>query len=120
MAQRLQDRLEDPGAAVYYEPGFRQIVEDHLTFLRSHDTTESSSIRPRIANACHGDFYCVLSHYNIPREFHWINLRINGLTSPLDYDSSMNQMLLCSPLTIKRLVKMYRANRRQAKKARGE
>ena len=118
MAQRLQDRLEEPGPAVYYEPGFRQIVEDHLTYLRGHETTEKNSIRPRVAHGCQGDFYCVLSYYGIPREHHWLTLRVNGLTSPLDYDSTMDQMLLCSPTTISRLVKMYRANRRQSRKAR--
>lgn len=119
MANRLQDQLEDPGPSVFYEPAFRQIVEDHLTWLQNHSTTETTQIKPRIAHACDGDFYCVLDHYDIPREFQWITLRVNAMNSPLEYRSDQETMLLCAPNTIQRLTKVYRSNRRQARKERG-
>jgi hypothetical protein len=72
----------DPGDTVYYEPGFRTVIETHLTLLRNHPATQRSAISPDKLHQYEGDFYGLLGELGVGMELHWIYLRVNGMESP--------------------------------------
>lgn len=104
--------MSDDGPKVFYDQNFRRVLEDHMHYLRSHSSTETIEIDGYIANKHHGDLVGVLMHYELPPHMHWIVMRMNGLTSPLQYaDSNLSLMVPAQPV-ISTLLKRYRANQK--------
>lgn len=117
MAITLNSRMPDEGPGVYYDEGFRQLIEDHLEYLRQHPLTEVIDIDPQTAYKGHGDLISVLQDYGVERRLHWIILRVNGYSSPMEY--RQDHLLLKVPSTevIDGLMRTFRVNRKLAKKS---
>lgn len=86
---KLLNSLIDPGADVYYTAEFRNVLEDHMTYLRNHAENTVLSIEPNIGYKYLGDLAGVLHHYRIPYQLHWVVMRMNNMTSPIDYRDTM-------------------------------
>lgn len=118
MVATINTLMEEQGPSVMYDPEFRQVIEDMRTDLIEDEDTQWIDIRPDIANQHDGDFYAVLREYDIPRQMHWIVLRINGYDSPIQFRTENDQILIPSQTKIQSIVRVFRANRRLIKKAR--
>ena len=110
MVMSINKVMRDDGPEIIYSEGFRRMIEDHLLYLRNHESTQLIEIRTEVAYKGHGDFVTVLQEYDVPRHLHWIVMRLNGYTSPMDYDSSHTSMLMPSSTTVNSLLKVYRVN----------
>ena len=86
--------LED-GADVYYEDSFRQAIEDHLTYIREHPTTERYTLLPKDVDRFTGNLFGYLVDIKKPTYMHWIIMRVSGLTDPTDF--GINNTLLLVP-----------------------
>lgn len=106
----INNQMPDDGPAVMYEESFRRVLEDHMSYLRDHPQTELVDIKNQVANKHHGDFVGVLHWYGLPKHLHWVVMRVNGLTSPSQYKSSITQIHVPSNGIIERLIKVHRAN----------
>jgi hypothetical protein len=62
------------------------VIEQHLHLLIREVDTKASSIPPEKEYRHRGDFYGLLAELGIEPELHWVNLRVNGMHSPTDYD----------------------------------
>lgn len=118
MAITLNRSMASEGAAVYYDSGFRQMLEDHLTYLKTNAQTEDVDISPRVAHKGHGDLISVLQDYNIEPRLYWIIMRLNGYTSPMEYTSDRLVLKIPQPALIDGLTRIYRVNRKLANKSR--
>lgn len=106
----INDLMPDDGPSIYYDARFRQVLEDHMTYLRQHPQTETMDVNNQVANKHHGDFTGVLQSYNIPPHLHWVVSRLNGFTSPSQYRSDQTRILVPSNGALDRLVTVHRAN----------
>lgn len=86
--------LNKPTSLVYYEQQFRVLLEDHLTYLKSLTTTRRISIDQQLGYKYEGDLDGLLTQLNIRPEFHFIVMRLNGLTSPQEFNSDRTSTLL--------------------------
>jgi hypothetical protein len=118
MAITLNGLMINEGSAVYYDSGFRQMLEDHLSYLKDHPQTESVEINPSSAHKGHGDLVSVLQDYAIEPRFHWIIMRLNGYTSPMEYQSDRLVLKIPQASLIDGLTRVYRVNRKLANKSR--
>lgn len=94
------------GDAIYYTDEFRDVIEDHLSWLRNHQKTTLRAILPEIAYPNAGDFYSVLDAIGLKRQYHWTVLRMNGLTDPIQSPEDLSEILLPSTDIIDNLVRL--------------
>lgn len=110
MTVSIQSLMVDDGPAIMYSAEFQRMIEDHMRYLKEDALTESIQIDNQVANKSHGDLYSVLYEYNVPRHLHWIVMRMNNYSSPMEYDSEHVVLLVPSPTTIENLLKTFRVN----------
>lgn len=106
--------MVNDGPGTMYAPDFRQMIEDHLVYLRGHAQTEVIDISNVNAHAHHGDLYGLLTEYDVQQQFHWIIMRVNGYHSPMEYDESHVTLLVPSLTVIESLLRVHRAVKRPA------
>lgn len=86
--------LNKPTSNVYYEQGFRVMLEDHLTYLKDLSTTRKINLESQMAYKYEGDFDGLLTVLNIRPEYHFIIMRLNNMTSPQEFNPDKTMTLL--------------------------
>lgn len=66
--------------AGYDNANFRKVLEDHMTYLRNDPDTKRQDIPPGYAYRFEGNFYGLLTAYNVEFQLHWVVLRMNDMT----------------------------------------
>lgn len=92
----LRNRARDPGPSIYYQDHFRSMVEAHIPWLREHRDTNDLPIEPKVAIRYQGDFFGLLTRLQFQQHLHWIIMRVNGLTNPMEYDHEMLELRIPS------------------------
>ena len=113
----IHELMPDPGPAVFYEDEFKRVVEDHLHYLRSHEQTVMHTIDAHIANKYHGDLIGLLRYYDVAEHMHWLVMRVNRYTSPMQFDQDDLTLLFPAQPVINSILKRYRANQKIISKA---
>lgn len=88
MAFTIFDRMAKPGDDIYYSQDFRLIVETHLLVLINR-AAAIDDIPLDLYYQYEGDFYGYLVELAIPPEYHFILLRMNGMTNPNQFAKEM-------------------------------
>lgn len=84
----------DSGAGIYYDDSFRVVLEDHMTYLRTHPQSRIIQVEPHVADRWAGDLYGLLISMKVPPYLHWIIMRMNGMLSPRDCNSELRALLV--------------------------
>jgi len=95
------------GPDVYYDQRFRVILEDHMTFFREHPQTALRQIKFHDAFKFEGDLSGLLYELNIPIELHWLVMRINKFTSPVQNDETLKSILVPERSVVERLRSVF-------------
>lgn len=94
------------GPLVYYTDKWQQVIEDHLDYLRNHESTTTVSIEPQYAFKYQYDFIGLLNYMNFPAHLHWTLMRINGMYRVEDYTSDMLKLIVPSTSELDRIKKL--------------
>jgi len=92
--------LIEAGLDIFYDDGFRRVLEDHMTYLRSHSTTTIMQVDPIKAYRFEFDLNGLLLDMGIPLRLHWIVMRMNNLKSFQDVPADLTQLKICDPAQI--------------------
>lgn len=111
---RILNSIINQGEQIFYTSKHRQMIEDHVIFLRNHKTVTTINLAPMLSYRYMADFYGLLFHLNLQPEFHYSVLRLNGYKSPLDFKGTESSLLMCDVALIKRLTNTLKT---QIKKA---
>jgi hypothetical protein len=103
----INDLASTSGPDVYYDQKFRVVLEDHMTFLRQHPQTTMQQIKFRDAFKFEGDLSGLLYELSIPIELHWLVMRMNYFTSPVQNDETLKSVLVPEKSVIERLRSVY-------------
>lgn len=104
----LIDQLQkSTGPSIYYDPSFRNTLEDHLTYLRQSKETNILTISPFHAIKYKGDLFGLLIQYGVPNEYHWLVMRINNMVSPTDIDEKISTLSVPSYSLVERIRSTY-------------
>lgn len=81
-----------PGELIYYEDGFRTVVETCLNQLKNIDVIREDILLEHVQQY-QGNFYGYLVDKGIRPEWHWIYLRVNGYTHAREFGSELRDPL---------------------------
>lgn len=98
---------ESAGDAIYYDHGFRQLLESHRLYLTTASGVTWKEIPQGEAWRWRYDFYGLLQYLDIPQYLRWIILRCNDLQNPVDYTGLVTTILLPPVNVIANLAAIY-------------
>ena len=104
---QISNLMINDGASVYYDIKFRNIIEDHLTFLKNSNEITEISIEPSMAYKYEGDLFGLLFHYKLTFEYHWITMRLNNMTNPNQLRNTVTSLLIPNRTILERLKNVY-------------
>lgn len=110
MASALSGMIASEGEAVFYEEQLRHVFEDHLDYFIKHEETEQLTIDPHQAYKYEGDMYGLFLALSIPREYYWITMRMNGFSTPTDFDGESRSLLIPPRNAVRSVVQTYRTS----------
>lgn len=106
--------LEIPaGPDVYYDPGFRNLLEAHLEWLKVHPQTRTVAIDTGSAHKHQYDFTGLLMEYGVPRHLCWLTLRLNGYANPNEFTEGRETILIPSEGLISQLTIGYLSSQKK-------
>ena len=79
---KVAEKMRTSGTTIFYDEGFRRVVEDHLEYLRNNSTTKVLNVTADDAATYEYDLYTYLLSLNIEKQLHWIVLRVNYFKTP--------------------------------------
>ena len=91
---QIDNLMLNPGSAIFYDQGFRNVIEDHLTLLKNSSSTRTVVVKSKDAFKFTGDIFGLLQANNIKPEYHWIVMRMNGYSSPSQVDDTLQTLIL--------------------------
>lgn len=94
MTMSINSRMVNEGADLYYTPEWHRFIESHLHWLRKLPGNSMIAIEPADAYKYEADLQGLLQAYNVPMEYHFIVMRINGMTTLTQYSVEMTQLIL--------------------------
>lgn len=93
---KINDKMVDPGAEVYYSKEFRDMMESHMAYLRALPSTQADLVQPLDADVWNGDLFGYLTYKKIPMKYQWVIMRVNNFYTPLDFSKTTTQLLIPS------------------------
>lgn len=109
---KINELMVDPGPSIFYDSAFRNVLEDHMTFLREHSQTIQITVEPTQAYRFEHDLFGLLAHYNVPVHFHWLVMRMNKMTSPTDSHRDINTLLVPDHTVVEHIRQSHMTRRR--------
>lgn len=104
MQTSIESLAKTPAPELYDDPGFRNLLEDHLTWLINHESTSVVGVTAHQIEVFDFDWIGLLSELSIPTELHWIVIRMNGGVSLTDLPSDLRFLRIPSSDVIQNLV----------------
>lgn len=89
--------LVPQGTDVYYTDAFRNVLEDHMTYLRGAASTTVGNVDPIKAYRFEFDLNGLLLDMGLPLFLHWTIMRMNNLSSPQHVPADLTTLLLPAP-----------------------
>jgi hypothetical protein len=95
--------------ADYYSDGFRNVLEDHFSWLKTQPSTKTVPIEGYLAVRYEYDFYGLMQNQNVPTELHWLVMRLSGYTSPDQMSADLQSYVLPDPSLVRQIYSIYSA-----------
>lgn len=92
MAFTINTLMEQPGPSMFYDPGFRHILEMHMNQLKTIYGIRHV-LTPAELYQFEGDFSGFLLFKGHGLETHWLFTRINGMTNPNQFGRELRDPL---------------------------
>ncbi len=110
MTNPIFDLMINDGPAVFYDFGFKVVLESHLTFFRNHTSTQTLPVTENEAYRFEGDLYGLLHSFNIPTQYHYLIMRMNDFTSPHDATDSIKSLRIPSDTLVENIRQLYQTS----------
>lgn len=94
MAMPINELLLREGDPIYYDPAFNRMLETHLRWLRERDEVTVYPVDEHAAYKYQGDLFAYLTEMGQPPQYHRIQMRLNGMTSPQDFSRETKTLML--------------------------
>jgi hypothetical protein len=102
----LNEMMVDYGAQSNHTPEFLGVLEDHLTYLRTHEDTTVVSVANQEAERWAGDLNGFLFSKNVDARLHFITMRLSGMVAPSDFGVDINTLTIPSAKVINTIRKI--------------
>lgn len=106
----IASEMVSEGADIFYDPDFRNVLEDHVTILQNDAATEVISVVPNVAYKFERDLYGYLSSLgSVPQHLFWITMRVNGYCSETEF-LNPTKLLIPHKNSVNKIKQMYEAS----------
>jgi hypothetical protein len=105
--QSINTLFFNTGPAEYYTDAFRQVLEDHMAWLRNNQSTQTIQVSAQAVWENEGDLFGFLQTINIPPQLHWVTMRLNNFNSPFQFNRTVTQLLIPSLMVTEQLRSAY-------------
>lgn len=109
---QIDSLMISDGPSVYYDVGFRAVLEDHMAQLRISGSTRALNVPPGDAYRYEYDFYGFLRRWGVPTHLHWVTLRLNHFTDPSEFGPETQIVLIPSLEVCERIRQSHMTTRR--------
>jgi hypothetical protein len=103
----VDSMMLQPGADVFYTDGLRNVLEDHMTYLRTHANTRVIDITPIQAHRYEFDLIGLLNELMIEPYLHWTVARMNHFNSFTEVPEDLTKLLVPDSKEINKLQQIY-------------
>ena len=93
---------------IYYKEGWRNLIEDHLTWLMNR--SELHRVDPSKAYVFQNDLMAYLQDLNIPYKHHWVIMRMNNMINNWDFTEDTQYLLMPTDSDIDFLTNCFTSN----------
>lgn len=93
---------------LFYDPAFRRMLETHIPMLRIHGSTDVIDLPPLATYRYRGDLYGYLRIQGVPKDLHWLTMRMSGMDAPTQFDETITQLLIPAGQYIEQIRNAYR------------
>ena len=90
----INDLSFDAGPSIYYKDDFRAVLEDHMSFLREHKSTSQLYVDANKAYKYEHDLFGFLANASVGAHLHWVIMRMNKMTSPMEFTLGTEVLLI--------------------------
>jgi len=94
----------------YFEKDFLNVLESHLTHLRSGNI-QVKTIENHLLDKYQGDFYGLLDELNIPKQHHYVVMRVNGFDNSDNYRSTMTAIIIPDLTEVESIKDVYKTKK---------
>lgn len=99
--------MVQPGSDVFYTDGLRNVLEDHMTYLRTHASTRVLDVTPMQAHRYEFDLIGLLNELGIPPQLHWVVARMNHFNGFQEVPEDLVKLLVPDDKEIAKLQQIY-------------
>ncbi len=107
MEASINKMLVTYSSDIYFTSGFRKVLEDHMTFLRTHEKTQMKVVQPIDLQKYRFDLTGLLNSMQIPLHMHWVIARVNNITSLTDVPEDISYLLIPEYQLIETIKQVY-------------
>ena len=97
----------DKNNVAYYEQDFRQVLEDHLAYIKAKNN-KTLAVDPLTALRYKGDFFGLLNTFGVQPFMQWITMRVNGFVSPTDVTEEIRTVVVIEPAVIRTIFNTHK------------
>ncbi len=95
------------GPDIYYNKSFRNMLEDHMTYLRTHPQNQVMEVTPMQAHRYEFDLIGLLNTLMIPQHLHWVVARMNHFDSFNHVPEDLTRLLIPEQKELVRLQQTF-------------
>jgi hypothetical protein len=99
--------MRESGDAIHYTSSFRNVIEDHLQWLKQQAGTSVVQVTAMQAHKYEFDAAGLYNELSIPAYMHWVVSRMNGLKSLTEVPAELTQLIVPSSDDISRLASVH-------------
>lgn len=100
---KIDALLRGTDELTYYDQSFRNVLEDHMTFLKTHPATVSRQVDSSLAYRYEYDFYGLLTFFGVSVHLHWLIMRMADMTNPMESTRGLTYFLVPDPDVVERM-----------------
>lgn len=112
MKTSIETLARSTASDIFDDPVFKNIIEDHLTWLITHPTTISQPVTANLIEIYDFDWIGLLTNLNISPDLHHIVIRMNGGMSLTDIPVTLRTLLVPSYDLIQNFIMLIASTKR--------
>lgn len=100
----------DPGADIYYQKGFLDVLESYMDYFRNLNNLTTIVVTVEDKAIYKGDFFGYLTKMKVSNNLHWVIMRLNNMYSPFEFNEETNIINIPPSDEIDRIRQIYLNN----------
>lgn len=107
----LNDNMVPTGPDIFYDESFRNVLEDHMAFLRDNYSSVVM-LNPDESYQWRGDLFGLLHVRQYQRQYHWLIMRLNQYTAPSQFTEDTLALLVPDFDVVERIMQSHNSTPR--------